>query len=244
MGDPDVPRELLDRLRAITAKRARAVIDHIIRHGSVTTEELSTRYGYRHPPRGARDVREQGIPLETFFLKDSKGRRMAAYRFADPAKVRRGMLGGRRVFSKKFKDALMQSAGFRCHICLLPYEDRYLQVDHRVPYEVVGDIPIDERQPHDYMLLCGSCNRAKSWSCEHCVNWIEAKNPSVCESCYWARPESYAHVATKELRRLDLVWAGDEVTDFDRLKVQAARVNANMPDFVRALLKQAKLDQW
>ena len=240
MGDPDVPRELLDRLRAITAKRARAVIDHIIRHGSVTTEELSTRYGYRHPPRGARDVREQGIPLETFFLKDSKGRRMAAYRFADPAKVRRGMLGGRRVFSKKFKDALMQSAGFRCHICLLPYEDRYLQVDHRVPYEVVGDIPIDERQPHDYMLLCGSCNRAKSWSCEHCPNWKEERNPEICKKCYWAYPESYQHVGLRQLRRLDLVWTEEEIAIYERLVRKAQQSNQQLPDFVKSVLRQVE----
>jgi len=93
---PDLPKEFLERLQAITAKRARAVIDHIIGHGHVTTEELATQHGYGHPPRGARDVRELGIPLDTFFLKDSKGRRMAAYRFADPNKVRRGMLAGYR----------------------------------------------------------------------------------------------------------------------------------------------------
>lgn len=243
MGRPDLPREFLARLQAITAKRARAVIDHIIEHGHVTTEELAARYGYSHPPRGARDVRELGIPLETFFLKDSKGRRMAAYRFADPAKVRRGMLGGRMVFSKEFKNALAEANTRRCHICLQPYEDRYLQVDHRVPYEVAGDAPVDERRPQDFMLLCGSCNRAKSWSCEHCVNWIEAKRPAVCDSCYWARPESYSHVATEELRRMDLVWAGDGVADFDRLKDQAVRTKTPLPDFVRTILKNVSFDK-
>ena len=234
---PDLPKEFLERLQAITAKRARAVIDHIIEHGHVTTEELATQYGYGHPPRGARDVRELGIPLDTFFLKDSKGRRMAAYRFADPNKVRHGMLGGRKVFSKEFKHGLMEANGCRCHVCLQPYEDRYLQVDHRVPYEVAGDVPSDERCPQDYMLLCGSCNRAKSWSCEHCPNWLEVKKPSVCECCYWARPESYNHVATEDIRRLDLAWAGDEVADYDRLKAQAAKAKAPMPQFVREVLK-------
>ena len=234
---PDLPKEFLERLQAITAKRARAVIDHIIEHGHVTTEELAMQYGYGHPPRGARDVRELGIPLDTFFLKDSKGRRMAAYRFADPNMVRRGMLGGRKVFSKEFKHGLMEANGCRCHVCLQPYEDRYLQVDHRVPYEVAGDVPSDERCLQDYMLLCGSCNRAKSWSCEHCPNWREVKKTSVCECCYWAHPESYNHVATEDIRRLDLAWAGDEVADYDRLKAQAAKAKAPMPQFVREVLK-------
>jgi len=205
----------------------------------VTTEELATQYGYGHPPRGARDVRELGIPLDTFFLEDSKGRRMAAYRFADPDKVRRGMLGGRKVSSKEFKHGLMEANGCRCRVCLQPYQDRYLQVDHRVPYEVAGDAAVDERRSQDYMLLCGSCNRAKSWSCEHCPNWRDVKKPSVCERCYWAYPESYNHVATEDIRRLDLAWAGNEVADYDQLKAQAAKAKAPMPQFVREVLKAA-----
>jgi hypothetical protein len=243
MGKPDLPREFLDRLKVVTAKRARAVIDHIVEHGHVTTEELATKYGYGHPPRGARDVREQGIPLDAFFLKDSKGRRMAAYRFGDPAKVRRGLLGGRRVFSKEFKDGLAEANGCRCHVCLQPYEDRYLQVDHRVPYEVAGDAQVDERRSQDYMLLCGSCNRAKSWSCEHCSNWVEAKRPDICETCYWARPESYQHVAMENVRRLDLVWVGEEVRQYDAMNNQAARAKTPLPEFVKLVLKATRREE-
>ena len=164
---------------------------------------------------------------------------MAAYRFADPNKVRRGMLGGRKVFSKEFKHGLMEANGCRCHICLQPYEDRYLQVDHRVPYEVAGDVPIDERSSRGYMLLCGSCNRAKSWSCERCPNWLGVKKLSVCDSCYWAKPEDYSHAATHQVRRLELVWAGAEVADYDRLRAMAAKVKAPVPQFVRDVLKAA-----
>jgi hypothetical protein len=89
------------------------------------------------------------------------------------------------------------------------------------------------------MLLCGSCNRSKSWPCEHCPNWREVKKTAVCECCYWAHPESYNHVATKDIRRLDLAWAGAEVADYDRLKAQAARAKAPMPQFVREVLKAA-----
>jgi hypothetical protein len=42
------------------------VIDHILQYGFITTEDLENTYGYNHPPRAARDVREAGIPLETF----------------------------------------------------------------------------------------------------------------------------------------------------------------------------------
>lgn len=56
-------KNILDRLNAITAKRPATVIQHIIKHGFITTEELITNYGYEHAPRAARDVRERGVNL-------------------------------------------------------------------------------------------------------------------------------------------------------------------------------------
>lgn len=73
---------------AVTAKRPRTVIDHILKHGSITTEELKEKYGYNHPPRAARDVKEQGIPLEMFRVVGSDGQKIGAYRFGDPSKAR------------------------------------------------------------------------------------------------------------------------------------------------------------
>ena len=70
----DLPPEFLKKLRSITAKRAKTVIDHILKHGFITTEDLSTKYGYDHAPRAARDVREQGIPLDTFKVTAANGR--------------------------------------------------------------------------------------------------------------------------------------------------------------------------
>ena len=40
-----LPRKFLDRVKAITAKRPKTVIDHILKHGYVTTEELKKRKG-------------------------------------------------------------------------------------------------------------------------------------------------------------------------------------------------------
>ena len=87
----------LKKLKSVTAKRPKTVIDHILKHGSVTTEQLSDLYGYDHAPRAARDVRELGIPLETFRVESKSGRKIAAYRFGDPSKVRGGKLGGRKA---------------------------------------------------------------------------------------------------------------------------------------------------
>ncbi len=133
-------KEIRKLLRGISNKRARIVIERILAHGFITTEELEMKYGYNHPPRAARDVREYGIPLETFRIKDSKGRTIAAYRFGDLTQVRQGRLQGRQTFPKQFKETLYKKQNGKCAICSGRFEERYLQVDHRVPYEVAGDV--------------------------------------------------------------------------------------------------------
>jgi len=232
------PKNFLARLTAVTAKRPRTVIDHILKYGFITTEDLKTKYGYNHPPRAARDVREQGIPIETYTVVGGDGRKIAAYRFGDPASIRRGFLGGRSAFPKAFKKALVEAHGSRCHICLQRYEERYLQIDHRVPYEVAGDIAIDARDIASYMLVCGSCNRAKSWSCEHCPNWSQLKVRATCNSCYWASPEAYRHIAMQDARRLELIWLGKEVNEFDEVRERARESGEPMPDFVKRVLRR------
>ncbi len=222
-------------LRSVTARRPRTVIDHILQHGHVTTEELRDLYGYNHPPRGARDVREQGIPLETFRVIGSDGRRIAAYRFGDPSEQRSAQLSGRTAFSSRLKDALTGIAGSRCNIYLEPFPAGELQIDHRVPFEIAGGDSLSHN-PDDYMLLCPSANRAKSWSCEHCDNW-QTRDANVCRSCYWAFPESYTHVAMRDIRRLDIMWSGDESVEYERLNEQAVRENQELPDFVKSVLR-------
>ena len=174
----ELPEWFIEKARSVAAKRAKTVITHILEHGHITTEELKTLYGYNHPPRAARDVREQGIPLETFRIADSQGRSIGAYRFADPSKIRAGALSGRKVFSKAFKKSLVEIRGCKCEICSTAYEARYLQVDHKVPYEVGGEGG-GENAADEFQLICGSCNRAKSWSCEHCINWTDEKKIKV-----------------------------------------------------------------
>lgn len=192
----ELSEDFLDKLRSVTNKRARIVIDHILKHGYITTEDLEKTYGYNHPPRAARDVREQGILLETFRVKSSDGRTIAAYRFGSSQDILSGRFGGRKVFPKTLKDDLFNESEGRCAICTGKFEKRYLQVDHRVPYEIAGDIDHLNRDAQDYMLLCASCNRAKSWSCEHCPNW-HTKSHKICSQCHWAFPQNYTHCLTR-----------------------------------------------
>ena len=210
-----LPKSFLDKLKSVTAKRPKTVIQEILKHGFVTTEQLKA-LGYEHAPRAARDVRELGIPLETFQVKDSNGRNIAAYRFGDPSQVedKLSKATGRTVLSKALKKALIDKYGSKCFIYLQPMEERLLQVDHRVPYEIAGEQ--DEQDIDCYMLLSPSANRAKSWTCEHCSNW-QQKDKEFCMKCFWANPENHTHIAGKEQRQIVISFTGDEIEDYNRL---------------------------
>ncbi len=161
-----------------------------------------------------------------------------AYRFGNPAEVRLGRLAGRKVFSKRFKKQLIEHYGSHCSICQGRFEPRYVQIDHRIPYEVVGDTAQDEAAITEYMLLCGECNRAKSLSCEYCINWIEDKHPEICLTCYWAKPESYLHIALQNIRRLDIVWNEAEVELYAQLRMRAESSGETMPEYVKRIISK------
>ncbi len=235
---PDLPKDFITLCHSVTAKRPKTVIDHILKYGFITTEELKETYGYNHPPRAVRDVREHSIPIETFRVTGSDGRSIAAYRFGDVTERRFTKLSGRTGLSKKIREALIEKYGSKCFIYLEEIDKRELQIDHRIPYEVGGDEQSNELNPEDFMLLSGSANRSKSWSCEHCDNWNNIKNRAICLTCYWAYPEHYTHVAMRQFRRIDLVWQGDEIDIYEKLKAKAHSLEKEVPLLVKKIIEQ------
>ncbi|SRR6266851_667830 len=232
---PDISPEFRAYIESITAKRARTVLTHILEHGYITTDELNQLYYYKHPPRAARDVREYGIQLKTFRVNSSDGRSIGAYMLADNAFVGTKRKG-RRAFPKKFKDTLLVRDGEQCALCSGKFLGRILQIDHKVPYEVAGDSD-DALNPEEFMLLCNSCNRAKSWTCEHCDNWLNGKSPTICNTCIFGSPNNYEHIAMQQRRRLTLTWEEVEVRYYDRLKEKATEAAQSMSDYVKNILK-------
>lgn len=208
-------KKILNRLKAITDKRPSTVIQHIIKHGYITTEELASKYGYEHAPRAARDVRERGVNLVTYRVKSSDGRNIAAYKFGDPVFVdnKISKVGGRTALSQALKKALIDKYGAVCFVYLQPMEERLLQIDHRVPYEIGGE---QTDNIDCFMLLSPSANRAKSWTCEHCPNWT-IKDIEFCSNCFWAHPENYSHIAGREERQIVITFSDNEIEDYNQL---------------------------
>ena len=230
-----ISEEFKKKLLSVTAKRPATIIAHILKNGSITSEEIKEIYGYNHPPRAVRDVREQGIPIETFRTKDSSGRAIAAYRFGNYEEYRNLLTknAGRTALSKALKKALIEEYGAKCFIYQESIDPSLLQVDHRIPYEIAGE---QGKDTSFFMLLCPSANRAKSWSCEHCSNW-ERKDPAFCVGCFWAFPENYTHISGNQERRIILSFTGHEVEDYNNLIETVGQDQAE--DFIKGLIRKA-----
>jgi hypothetical protein len=223
-----LPAQLLQRVKEVTNKRTRYVLDAIVKNGSVSTIQLKDA-GYDHPPRAARDAVELGFALTRIKAKRADGQAIAAYVFdereLDPN------LTGRVVLAKKERDAIIKRKGAKCNLCGAAHN---IQVDHRIPFQVAGESQCHEADP--YQLLDGACNRKKSWACEHCENWLKLKDFDKCLSCYWANPDTYTHVAMEPERRVDLVWKDGEINAFERLKRSADRNNRSVADEIKAII--------
>lgn len=203
----------------VKSGRAVKAVQLMLRDGQVTTDDLKT-LGYQHPPRAISDVKDQGIPIVTEMVRSPDGKRMARYSLGSAADIRAGQ-AGRTNFSKAFRALLRKRYGDRDTITGATHDTRALQIDHRIPYRVSGDAGLGN--VNAFMLLDGKSQRAKSWSCEQCRNYLDLRDPTICGTCYWAYPERYTHVAMVEQRRAEIVWTGPEIKDYDRL-AQSAQV--------------------
>lgn len=222
----------------MTNKRARFVIDTILNKGFCSTEDLKNG-GYDHAPRAARDVRELGIPLDTFKIKDSNGKSIAAYKFGNWEVAKKtnqlAKASGRTQITEKLKNALIEKYGARCHLYGEEYPARLLQPDHRIPYEIGGD-PIDMLDTNYFMLLSPSANRDKSWACEHCANWTE-KNVDMCKTCYYAYPEEYQHIAGEREKKINIVFNDEDIDLYNQIVEQAELCNISYQSAVKRMIE-------
>jgi hypothetical protein len=215
--------------------RAAKVLRAMLERGSVTTDELQ-KLGYNHPPRARMDVVDNGFSVKTTMIRDATGKRMASYSLVGDAELRDQV--GRARIPKSFKNKLLAFYGEKDGITGWEVDGRALQVDHRIPYQVSGDSGLANQDVSVFMLLSGSSQRAKSFSCEQCRNFVELRDPAICATCYWAFPESYGHVAMRQVRRADIVWEDAEVAEFDALTEGAEAAGLTLADYVKRLLRE------
>jgi hypothetical protein len=181
------------------------------------------------------DCVDNGFPIKTTMVKGSDGSRMASYSLLSEAELRETQ-NGRSIIPKAFKAKLIAHYGEYDRITGWQVTARALQVDHRIPYQVGGDVGLESEDVNAFMLLTGSSQRAKSFSCEQCPNFLELKDPKVCGTCYWAFPEQYQHIGMRQVRQVELVWQDEEAEAFDRIQAKLAAEGRTVEEAAKALL--------
>jgi hypothetical protein len=107
------------------------------------------------------------------------------------------------------------------------------------PYRIAGDVGLAEADVEAYMLLDASSQRAKSWACEHCPNMAaNSRQPSICNSRYWAFPLHYDHIAMQQIRRTDIAWQGTDVEVHDQLEAIAAKRGTDVATLLKTAARQ------
>jgi hypothetical protein len=222
----DLPPQLRARIENVTNRRARFVLDHIVAHGFITADDIQ-RQGYREHRRAVMDCRDLGFAIARVKAPGGAG----AWTL-DLDADERARREGRTNFTKTFREALVARAGGRCEACGASQAARALQIDHRVPYEI--DPGSGEEVAGEFQMLCGSCNRSKSWTCEtDCPNW-RLRDPATCLRCMWGNPGDYEHIATVTRRQVTLTFDGPEaVADYERLASAAAECGLALEEYLR-----------
>lgn len=215
----------------VCSNRAAFVINHILEHGQITSEDLK-KAGYIHGARAVGDVRDNGLPLITSRTKTLDNRTIAVYTFGDVRDINIKKYGGRINFPKTLKAQLISKYGNNCCISKIKLTESELQIDHRIPFYIAGEHN-DFNDLESFMLLSRSMQRAKSWDCENCHN----KNPEICKTCYWAYPDNYLHVALNQIRDLRIVWNFNEINSYEALKKAAIGQSLSIQDYVKNIIK-------
>lgn len=225
----------IEEVLKVCSSRAAFVIRHILEYGAINSEQIRDA-GFVHGARAVGDVRDQGVPLITRNVKSSDNRTIAEYIFGPASEIRRNKFGGRVNFPASLKKELVERDGLVCAISKQVLPDSELQIDHRVPYYISGDIA-GKRDPKDFMLLSRSMQRAKSWDCEGCDNLKIYFDVDNCRTCYWANPESYTHLAMRQQRSLNVTWSGEEVEDFELLVKESKKIGHSPQDLIKKIVR-------
>lgn len=203
-ADPSYVRDLVAKsdddfltcLMGPMGKRGQHLRDLLLEKERVSTYEIQQRYS--SATRVASDLLAIGLTLKKESEKSEDGKVRTLYSL-DPSgfvcaqEARQSIPGRIRV------EVIGQATG--CRLCGTQVEKRVFQVDHRVPFCLVGNRLAQQEGVGAFQALCPSCNTAKSHACKRCPDPKEES----CRTCYWAYPEDYRHIAGKTERRLVLV---------------------------------------
>ena len=142
--------------------------------------------------------------------------------------------------SGKALHKLYERDSFTCRICGAKMSGPNLRPDHRVPAQFGGSPEnfIGEEWMQQFQALCAVCNYEKREACKRCPNWI-ARNIETCNSCYWASPDNYDHMATEAKTASDILkWSRAQLAFRERIRELSRKKGMSLSDVLIELAKK------
>ena len=60
-----------------------------------------------------------------------------------------------------------------------------------------------------------------------------------CATCYWSGTEDYAHLALRNVRRLELCWLGEATVEYETLHDRARQAGQSLADFAKMIMRSS-----
>ena len=54
----------------------------------------------------------------------------------------------------------------------------------------------------------------------------------------WAYPEDYTHIANCPVRRIDIIWQGDEIQVYEKLHKRTIKLQQEIPSYVKEIIQK------
>jgi hypothetical protein len=187
---PYCTKEFLDLLVSNFSKRGNFVRDTMLTKGSVTRWDM---LGAGYDPVAVCDLTSLGVTVSTKMISE-KGKSSMEYTLNPQAFIDRAE--SRMFMTPKERRRFFRSYGCKCLTCSLTLDPRSLQVDHRIPFILVGNSLVKLEGYSALKPACPSCNSTREDICRECIKKRGTNHEVLeCRTCYWAYPENYTHIA-------------------------------------------------
>jgi hypothetical protein len=74
------------------------------------------------------------------------------------------------------------------------------------------------------------------------MNGVEHKKVNICKNCYWASPTQYEHIAMQSIRRVELIWTGEDISLYEALLTRSAAQKQSLSELILSLLRKRHTD--
>lgn len=175
--------------------RAKVAADLLIKKGTITKYDFeNTNVPVSQAPRAIRDLKDHGIPIKTLerISVPQAKTKVSQYAFGSVDDIVSTSKYGRMYNPSGMKEKLVRLHGRVCVFCGKKLSGQDMELDHKLPVNIFGDLSSVERlNPDNYQLVCRKCNRLKREATSHGAFDDRKQGMDIVKQNYWYDPVRY-----------------------------------------------------